>query len=397
MIPTQNNSTKIKRLEVFSEEKELQKFLETNFTESLKQMIKVTVKTMVKAEMETFRKQFEEKLQFNGYYGRNMTSSFGKVEDIPIPRFRQPVPGMDLKTVGVFAEEQEKFMYLIEQMHLLGISQRKIKHLAKLCFGIPISTDRVGAIYRELVEKEDLNINHQQLFDEFEYLLLDGIWETTKGYGWDSNKSVLLCALGIKANGQRKIVGFSLERSENSESWKKLVGDLKTRGLQGNQLKLVIADDNQAIKNAVEAYYPTKPLQTCIVHKLRNCLGKVSYKRKVQVSEEVKQIYHSETKEEAMEKAKAVVKKWYMVEPKAMESLKFNFEYSLTYFSFPKDLWSKIRTTNLLEREFREFRRRMKVFDNTFQSVESGQRYANSIINYLNSYYPLKGGLHTNA
>ena len=119
MIPTQNNSTKIKRLEVFSEEKELQKFLETNFTESLKQMIKVTVKTMVKAEMETFRKQFEEKLQFNGYYGRNMTSSFGKVEDIPIPRFRQPVPGMDLKTVGVFAEEQSKvfvqLLLLLEQ------------------------------------------------------------------------------------------------------------------------------------------------------------------------------------------------------------------------------------------------------------------------------------------
>ena len=65
MKPTQGNYTKIKKLEIFQEEKELQRFLETNFTESLKQMIRVTVKTMVKSEMESFRKEFEEKMYFN--------------------------------------------------------------------------------------------------------------------------------------------------------------------------------------------------------------------------------------------------------------------------------------------------------------------------------------------
>ena len=82
-MPTQTNYTKIKRLNVFDGEKDLQKFLEVNFTESLKQMIKVTVKTMVKQEMESFRKQFEEKIYFNGCYDRNMISSFGKIEDVP--------------------------------------------------------------------------------------------------------------------------------------------------------------------------------------------------------------------------------------------------------------------------------------------------------------------------
>jgi transposase-like protein len=115
------------------------------------------------------------------------------------------------------------------------------------------------------------------------------------------------------------------------------------------------------------------------------------------VAEETKNIFRQDTKEKAMEMAKAVVKKWYMAEPKAMESLRFNLEYCLTYMDFPKEKWSKIRTTNLLEREFRELRRRMKVFDNTFQNEESANRYANTMINYLNNNYPLKGGLHTNA
>lgn len=396
-MSTQDNYTKIKKLEVFSEEKELQKFLETNFTESLKQMIRVTVKTMVKAEMEEFRKEFSKKLYFNGTYGRNMVSSFGRVEDIPIPRFRQETNGFTPHSLGVFEKEHGKFAKLIEQMHLLGISQRKIKHLATVCLGIPISTTKVGAIYRELAEKEEININGKPLDDDYEYVILDGIWEKTKGYGWDDNRSVLLCALGIRPNGERKIIGFSLERAEDNESWKRLVGNIKQRGLKGENLKLAIADDHPSIKHAVETFYPSLPVQLCIVHKMRNAIGKTKYRNRVAVAEDVKTIFRSETKEEAMEKAKQVVKTWYMAEPKAMESLRFNLEYCLTYFSFPKDIWRKIRTTNILDREFREFRRRMKVFDNTFQNQESGERYANSIINYLNSHYPLKGGLHTNA
>ena len=394
-MSTQTNNSKIKRLEVFQEEKELQKFLETNFTESLKQMIRVTVKTMVKTEMEEFRKEFTEKLYFNGSYGRNMISSFGKVEDIPVPRFRQESNGYSPRALNVFEEEKGKFQKLIEQMHLLGISQRKIKLLARTCFGVPVSTAKVGAIYKELAEKEEININGRILDDDYEYLLLDGIWEKTKGYGWDNNKSILLCALGIRPNGERKIIGFSLERSEDNETWKRLVGQLKQRGLKGSSLKLVIADDHASIKHAAEIFYPGIPVQLCIVHKMRNVFRKSKYKNRVAVIEDVKAIFNSESKEEAMAKAKSVVKKWYMAEPNAMESLRFNLEYCLTYFSFPKSIWRKIRTTNILAREFREFRRRMKVFDNTFQNVESGERYANSIINYLNSYYPLKKGLHT--
>jgi len=157
-MTTQPNGAKNRKLEVFDGDRELQKYLEVNFTESLKNMIKLTVKTMVKTEMEAFRKEYGEKLYFNGTYGRNMTSSLGRIEDIPIPRFRQAPDGLKRKTLSVFDDEQQKFMKLVEQMHLLGVSQRKIRLLAKTVFGIPISVDRVGAIYRELAEKEDVNI-----------------------------------------------------------------------------------------------------------------------------------------------------------------------------------------------------------------------------------------------
>ena len=172
---------------------------------------------------------------------------------------------------------------------------------------------------------------------------------------------------------------------------------MKERGLTGTNLKLIITDDLAAITSAAERVYPETARQLCIVNKQRNVLVKTSFKHKREMADDVKAIFRSETKEEAKEKAKTVVKKWYMVEPKAMESLRFNIEYCYTYFSFPKELWTKVRTTNLLEREFREVRRRMKAFDNTFQGEGSANRYANSIFTYLNNNYPLKGGLHTNV
>jgi transposase-like protein len=400
MYPTQqhfNKKEKIKKLPLFEEAKDLLKFLESNFTESLRQAIRILVKTMIKEEMEDFRKEVDEKIYFNGNYLRKMISSFGEIRDIPIPRFRQRADDLKLSSLDVFNQEEEKFFHLIEEMHLLGISQRKIKYLAEKCFGIKLSANRVGFVYKDLAEKEELNINSKPLDDDFEYLLLDGIWEKTKGYGWDDNKSVLLCALGLRPNGERKIVGFSLSREEDYENWHELLKKIKERGLAGKKLELIITDDCRGLKNALNSLFPKIPTQICIVHKMRNVFKKTSFTNRTPIAKDLTEIFASSNKKEALEKAKATVKKWYLIEPKAMESLRFNLEYCFTYFKFPKDKWKKIRTTNLLEREFRELRRRMKVFDNTFQNVESANRYANSLFNYLNDNYPLKQSLHTKS
>jgi transposase-like protein len=370
------------------------KYLEQGFTESIKHFIRVLVKTTVKEEMEGIREEHNH-LVFNGYYQRTMLSSFGKVDGIPIPRYRQGFGDNTPQGLQVFAQEQEQFMQLIEQMHLLGISTRKIKLLSEKCFGITLSKNRVGKVYQELAHQEEVNINSQAITDEFVYLLLDGIWEKTKGYGWEDKKSVLLCALGVRADGTRKVLGFQLAREESTESWGVLVTNLKERGLQGKTLQLVICDDHSSIKGAVERTYRTVPLQVCICHKMRNVLQKTTFKNKRAMAEDLKIIFQSQTKEEATEQAKEVCKKWYTTEQKAIQSLRYNLEYCFTYFKFPKDDWVKIRTTNILEREFREVRRRIKVFDNTFQNKSSANGYANSIFNYLNNHYPAH--LHTKS
>jgi len=389
-----NSSTngKIKKFPAFADDRELSEFLSKNFTESLKQMIKITVRLMIKTEMETFRSEFSEKLYFNGSYPRNMTGTFGKVGGVPVPRFRNNPADFTPQTLNVFGSEQEKFMGLINQMHVLGISQRKIKQLARTCLGINISANKVGKIHTGLAQKEEVNINSQPLDDNFEYLLLDGIRAKTKGYGWEDNDSVLLCALAIRADGTRKIIGFSLSRSEDYECWQKL---LLQRGLLGKNLKLAIIDDTQAIKNAINQLYPNLEIQTCITHKMRNVITKTNFKSRPILIPDLKKVFDSKSKDEAISQAKIFCKKWYIKEEKAIRSFRYNLEDCFTYFKFPQHLWSKIRTTNILEREFREVRRRIKVFDNTFNSVQSITNYANSIFTNLNENYPARQNTFT--
>jgi transposase-like protein len=389
-------------LPVFKNEAELTGFLEDNFTQSLKQLIRITVKLMIKEEMKDFREdiyQLMGGLSFNGHYNRKMVGPFGTVEEIPVPRFRDNPTNFQAQTLSVFGEQQEKFFQLVGEMHRMGVSQRKIKHLVKTCLGTNISTNRVGTIHRQLAETEEANINSTALDDDFAYLLADGLWTKTKGYGWDTNKSVLLCVLGVRSNGERKIIGFTVTRSESYQDWHQLLLSIKQRGLAGRNLKLIISDDTDGLAKACDQLFPQTPLQSCIVHKLRNVIGKASYKNRKEVAADAKQVYRQETKKQALITVKAFCKKWYLKEPKAVNSFKHNFLKTITYHDFDRKLWTKIRTTNILEREFREVRRRIKVFDSSFNSIDSHTRYAGSIINYLNQNYPAvkNPNLHTES
>lgn len=399
MYATHTKSTKntSSKLPIFDSDRDLAQYLEHNLQDSLKQLIRVSVSSLVRAELESLRAELPQQPAFNGSYARNLTSPYGRIEGVPIPRFRDGFStlGITPQALSVFEAEQQRFMKIIEQMHLMGISQRNVKRLSELCFGVNLATKTIGAVHKQLAESEEAQINTRALTDDYDYLIADGIWVTVKGYGWESDKAVLLCVLGLKADGSRRIIGFRVARAEDEASWKVLLAELKTRGLTGKQLQLVIADDGAGLQAALPHVYPGIPIQLCIVHKMRNVLAKTPAKQKRQVADGLKHVYAAETKEEATERCKAFVKQWYVTLPAAMESLRFHFERTLTYLDFPKDRWHTLRTSNALEREFREVRRRLKGFDSSFHDQASAERYGNTIFSTLNNCYPRGGDLHS--
>jgi putative transposase len=391
MYTTHLKSTNKKpaKLPIFNDESDLQRFLERNLEDSLKQLIRVSVTAMVRAELESLRSELPSPPSFNGYYPRQLTSPYGRIEDVPIPRFRDGFdPDTMPQTLQVFDTEQQRFLKVVQEMHRMGISQRNVKRLAKLCFGVTISADRVGAVHKELATKEEAQLNNRSLAgSSYRYLVADGIWAKAKGYGWEDNDAVMLCAVGIRDDGKADILGFTIARTENEESWERFVASLIDRGLDRRQLKLVIADDGGGLRAAKDKLLPDVPLQVCIVHKMRNVMTKTSRKHRTAITQGLKEIYASQTKEEATTKAQALVKQWYASEKTAMESLRFHFEDTIVYMEFPKEDWHMLRTSNLAERLFREVRRRIKVMDNSFNSTDSFGDYSATTLGRLQEVY----------
>lgn len=71
-------------------------------------------------------------------------------------------------------------------------------------------------------------------------------------------------------------------------------------------------------------------------------------------------------------------------EERAVRYLKNDLFGCLHYFDFDKELWKSIRTTNILERAFREVRRRTMPINNFFTNEASANRIMYGISDMLN-------------
>ena len=99
---------------------------------------------------------------------------------------------------------------------------------------------------------------------------------------------------------------------------------------------------------------------------------------------EASKIYKAESKEEALRAFKHWVKVWSGIVPAAAQCLEEDFEDMITFFDCPKELWVKLRTTNVIERVFREVRRRTRPIS-CFQNRESVERIIFAIFHRQNN------------
>lgn len=378
-----NNSTKGSF--ALSSEKELNQYLLDSFGSNLKQAIKSTVSILVRAEMEKLRQDIGEHPVFNGSYPRHLVSPVGKIENIPIARFRTGNEKYDLSTLKVFDEEKGRFYDLIAEMHASGISQRKIDKLCKHAFGKAVPPATTKKVFGELLEQEAFQTNKQPLAGvSFDYLYADGLWNTVVGKLTGEGKDRVVLAVSgysIERN-EHRFLGFLLADAEDAESWKKLLLDLQKRGLDFGKAKLLSADGGGGLLSAVESVFPDVKVQLCLAHRYRNVLKHTGSKNKKEMGKDLKKLTESETKEEFLKKAKEMEQKWQVLEPRAMSSLLWKLELSTNYFAFPKEDWIHIRTTNKLERAFREVRRRTAIQNHHFQSDASATNYMNSAMMY---------------
>jgi len=191
------------------------------------------------------------------------------------------------------------------------------------------------------------------------YLFLDGYHERVR-FG-TSEKEGVLVAHAICGDGSREMLGLGLGPKESTEAWSGVVEDLKRRGLR--EPCLVISDGAPGLIAGVKASWPSVPRQRCVVHKVRNVVNRVPKAQQRSVEADVKKVFAAACLEEAIAAAESFLGKWGERFPTACEVFARDVGDCLTFYRFPEHHWKRIRTSNVLERAFKEARRRTRVVE----------------------------------
>ncbi|MBI3336145.1 IS256 family transposase [Candidatus Peregrinibacteria bacterium] len=280
-----------------------------------------------------------------------------------------------------FQKRAEDVALLIREAFLKGISTRQVGRVVSILTGEVVSPQTVSKLTRSLdclVKK----FHEARIQDEWAYLFLDGV--SLRVRRPSGRKRVqMLVAYGVRADGHRQLLAFMRSQGESQYSWEGLLQDLYNRGLVGENLKLIITDGCPGLAAAIQTVYPRVLHQRCWVHKMRNILGKVRRRDHDAVKADAQAIYLAQDKKLAQAAFHRFQRRWQDHYPTIVRQLMKDLPDLLSFFSFPRFLWRKLRTTNIIERCFVEVRRRTRPMV-CFVNVHSVDRIIYAIFNRFN-------------
>ena len=293
-----------------------------------------------------------------GNYERFFTTTFG-TSLIKMPRTRSNKTDIIYSLFDKYQRRQKKFDNMVVLSMILGLSTRKQRKFFKAFIGDAVSHATASRLINNL-EYELREFRTRRIEDKYKYLLVDGIWVHIKERS--IRKRPILFVLGITEDNKKEILAFKLANGETEQDVTALLNDLYRRGLEGKNLKLIASDDAKGIKAGIAIVYPYAKWQLCSTHKLRNLSKNLEHKRKnrKKIMPQASRIYKTETKQEAIKRFDKFCKKWQKIEPYAVKCFSKGFYGTLSFYDFAEDR-RFISTTNHLERDLEEVRRRIKI------------------------------------
>jgi transposase-like protein len=323
----------------------------------------------------------------NGFYLRkSFRTALGRIEALRIPRCRKRSLVKALedqleRTKGAFEEK-------VVEMFLKGLSVRAIGPLLDGLLGLPVSPGQVSRLAREW-DHRVAEFHKGLLEDRYRYLFFDGIHlkrrsgqRLFQSPGQARHRVALVC-YGITRQGCKELIGYRLESSESEAGWRRFLGSLRRRGLAGTSVAMVVTDGGKGLLNALDDFYPDSSRQRCWFHKMSNVLTKLRKAHQVACLKGLRKVYTAANRASAQAAYAAWAQEWKDREPSAVRCVETDLESLLSFYSMPKAHWRMLRTTNAIERCFREIRRRTRSIG-CFVNDASLERMIYGLFRFLN-------------
>lgn len=298
----------------------------------------------------------------NGSYERHLLTEIGDIL-VAVPRTRSYTP---IEILDAYARRSKEVDRLILACFLLGLSTRKVGEALQTILGEKVSPATVSRVAKTL-DGAVSAFHKRKLSNVYRALIFDGIVLSRKT-GMGPSRRPVLVVLGICHDGKKEVIDFTLAASESGPEWDRFLKDLSRRGLTGEGCEVISVDGGKGLLSVLPDHYPAIPVQRCWAHKMRNILDKVKKKDHEKVKDGLRRIYQAQNLRVARQWAGRWKKKWEEKYPLAVKCLFTDIDDLLTCFQFADPAFRKsIRTTNHIERRFKEVRRRtrpMGVFSN---------------------------------
>ena len=299
----------------------------------------------------------EESNHRNGSYPRRFTlKGIGEVP-VQVPRDRQGE--YQTQVIPKSKQYEGELRQDIAVMFLSGVSTRTLAMISHRLIGHKISAGEVSRCSRELVQAIENWRNRNLSLVRFKYLFCDGVYFEMRVARTIEKVSVLV-VIGVAENGQKQVIGIQSGDKESASSWRETFKDLKGRGLDSRTITLGIMDGLPGLEKVFREEFPRGKVQRCQVHVARNVLAKVPKKLKQEVADDIRSIFYASSREKALEFSTRFTEHWQKDVPSAVKCLHNSLDSCLTFFDFPEEEWISLRTTNVIERLNKEFKRRTK-------------------------------------
>ncbi|PQG29184.1 IS256 family transposase [Enterococcus faecium] len=345
--------------------------------------LELAVNSLLQAELTAFldyekydRAGFNSGNSRNGNYSRSFRTEYGEL-NLVIPRDRNGK--FSQQTLPAYKRTNDSLETTIIQLFQKGITMSEISELIEKMYGHHYTPQTISNMTK-IVSEDIIAFKERSLESRYSVIFMDATHIPLKRQ--TVSKEAVYIVIGIRLDGTKEVLGFSLAPTESAYVWKEILQDLKDRSLK--EVLLVVTDGLSGINDSIHSVYPNAQFQQCCVHISRNIAHKVRVSDRQEICSDFKLVYQASSKEEANNQIRFMIDKWKKQYPRVVKLL-MN-PAILTFYNFPPSIRRTIYSTNLIEgfnKQLKKYTKRKEQFPNE----ESLERFLVSQFNNYNQKF----------
>ena len=329
-------------------------------------------------------------LYLSGSYSRRVHTLYGTLPDLRVPKLRAGNATRDWHILRRYQQTMPQLLDRMCYLSTLGLSLRDLQEGLYLILGTVLSRQAVNRV--TVAAQAPMEAwREQPITDTPPILIVDGVWVTIQyptSETWTDRSGhqrrrvrvqerVILAVMGVWPDRRHALIHYTIAATEDTAAWQQVAQEVRDRGLDHTAVQMVVSDGTKGLQSAMKQHLPEARLQRCTVHKVRGIARYLSYQngcdiapsseaappaedsrqlRRTAMSSAALEIFQAPTQPEAEQRLAAFVATWAPLEPKAVKTFQHGIKHCFTFYQCEPSLHALVRSTNLLERFFREFR-----------------------------------------